>query len=122
VSFHEGDIVLVWVPDPDDNSCEHPDPALVFRSSATANHVWVVGITSSFQEPIPWYWMRVHSGDDVDPETGLYKDSCLKANWVVNCPLSDVVRRMGFLDPERHSQATTLVWQVLERVKRGEPL
>ena len=120
--FEVGEIVLAWIQDPDNQDCDDPHPALVFKSEPKATNMWVIGISSASQTPIPWYWLQVHNSHDKDEKTGLYLPCWLKAHWAKSVTEDDVVSRMGHLDPALHERAEMLVFQVIERKKRGEPL
>lgn len=123
MQFSVGEIVLAQIPDPENQVCEDPHPVVVFRTSQHDPSFWVVGITGSFVEPLPWYWLRMPFAENGHPVTGLYKECVLKANWVDICSPSQVVCRMGtVLDAAHFAQITDLVWAVVKKKSKGEAL
>lgn len=120
MNFSEGEIVKAWIPDPKNNPCEEPHPALIVRTFDNDNRFYVIGITGSFDTPIPWYWMPMSWEPNGHPVTGLVKPCVLKAEWKVLCKPSDVLHRMGEIDSiEAWELAIDKVAEVHYRQSRG---
>lgn len=123
MTYSVGEIVKVWIPDPKNQLCDEPHPALIFKTSDATPKFWVAGITGSFNEPIPWHWLKMPWDINGHPITGLVKPCVLKAEWVVLCSPGDVVNRMGHIATQADWESVKdKIISVQKRKQNGEPL
>jgi hypothetical protein len=117
-----GDIVLVNIPDPDGNACDHPRPAMIFRGPDLAGTIYVIAITSTFSEPLPKFSFLLPWDENVRETTGLYKRCIIRCDWIVKFDLARVIGKMGTMLEADRDKATEYVCAfVQEREKAARP-
>ena len=110
----QGEIVLVQIPDPDWNPCAVPHNAVIVtktESIDSRDFVHVVGITGSFDEPLPAHWIKLPYSNGGHVKTGLSKPCVAKCNWVVPVQKIEIIRHVGALHAIRLNQ-------IIEAIRR----
>jgi len=95
--------VLADILDPLGQPCDSPHPALVFRIDA--EKAYLVGITTSYDDPPPGHWIRMLVAPGGHPETGLDRPCVLKCDWVVCFKVTAIIRKKGVLPDDQLKQA-----------------
>jgi hypothetical protein len=115
VPYQPGDIVLADILDPQGQPCDDPHPAMVLRIDQTV--CYLVGITTSYQDPPPGHWIRMLQFPGGHPQTGLYRPCVLKCDWVVKFDPRAVIRKMGEMPDDHFEQATQCISMLVEQKK-----
>ncbi len=113
--YRPGDIVLADILDPDGKPCAGPHRALVLRIDA--ERAYLVGITSSFDDPPPGRWIRMKHSPGGHRITGLDRPCVLKCDWVVRFKVSAIIRKMGELEDDEFDRATDWIVSLVEEKK-----
>lgn len=98
MSFVFGDIVMVRIPDEDGNPLDDPHPAMIFYGPQNGVAI-VIGITGTFDRPIPRLCIEMPWAEGGHPITGLYKDCIMVCSWVHSIDISIVLQKMGTTPP-----------------------
>ena len=107
--------MLAHILDPQGNPCDEPHPALVLRLDDT--RAYLVGITTSFEDPPPGRWIRMLHAPGGHPVTGLDRPCVLKCDWVVRFPTAAIIRKKGVLPDDHLKRATDWIVTLVEEKK-----
>lgn len=107
--FSIGDIVLALVPNPDGSAADHVHPAVVV-SAEMGGIIWLVAISTSFQEPPPAHWIKLPWHPNRRVATGLGRKCVAKCNWMVRFAIAKIDRKIGVVP-------TIQLRQILEQIK-----
>lgn len=115
--YSPGDVVLADIPDDAGQPCGHPHTCMVLRSSGCDPSIYLVAISTKFEDPIPRHWLPMLSAPGGHPLTGLKLPCVLKCNWVVKFPAAAVLRRIGSVPPETFEMAVDIILNEVRRKK-----
>lgn len=94
--YYHGLIVWAVIDDGNGNTETRPSVILDFDGNDVPSpRIFVIPITRSEENPIPYYHVKVHDTHDQDPYTGLYYPSFAKCNWARWIPQSLIRGRCG---------------------------
>lgn len=89
-----GDIVMVRIPDENRNPLDDPHPAMILYGPFNGLAI-VIGITGTFDRPIPRLCIEMPWKDGGHPVTGLFKECIMVCSWIVQIDVSNVMFKMG---------------------------
>jgi mRNA-degrading endonuclease toxin of MazEF toxin-antitoxin module len=93
-----GQIVLAWIDDKDGAFKDRPAVIIDDNIDLMAdNEIQVVAVSTSQRGRCPYYHIKVHHDDQLDPDTGLCYSSWAKCNWVRYPKPPRIVRSLGHM-------------------------
>jgi hypothetical protein len=122
VPYQPGEIVYAKICDPDGYSCAESHRAVIVSVNAAKAAVLIVGITSSFSSPHPWYWVELPHDPNGHSITGLTKPSVAKGDWFMWWSMAQVDPTGKHVPLDELDAIKSAVVHVLEKKKKGEPL
>ncbi len=115
--YNPGDVVLAEIPDDAGRPCDHPHPCMVLRSSDCDPYIYLVAISTRFDDPPPKHWLPMLYAPGGHPITGLNQPCVLKCNWVVKFLATAVQRRIGIVPAPTYEAAVDIVLNEYRRTK-----
>ena len=104
-AYEFGHIVKADIPDPDGQACATPHYCMVLRPPDDDGDLYLVGISTRFDRPIPRLMIELPWEAAGHPDTGLYEPCVLKCAWVVKFNESRILRRVGRMPSDIAEQA-----------------
>lgn len=79
---------------------------MVLRPPDAVGDMWLLVISTKFTRPLAKFWMDVPWALGGHPETGLWQECVLKANWAVRMNQRDMTARIGRMPSDYAEKAS----------------